>query len=327
MKIKDTIFNTFSCPVCEKNNKSGLLEFNAENYSWTCSTCNKKYKNVNSKTVVKPLIRKYYPKKSILVTERDLLIEKFLDRVGWGNYEQILKYLELNSYSLSLSVLRTRLCLLVKFGRLRSERTLTTTYFALTKTSKKESELVGVFSHDRLKHDNFLVDIFLDNFQHYEFLTPREIKSQSIVGKKTGPIPDLVVLDNNGNDDVYLEYERTPKSTNDISTSIYNWLWSIRRREKGNGSESVIVICENDEIYNKYVSISAGYNSLKYKEINKYNNLKIINSFDSGRERELMLLIIKKDKFSLDVCYRALVDLWNSKVELDQKIEQRLSKK
>lgn len=222
--------------------------------------------------------RKYYPKKSIVVSDRDQLIEGFLDRVGWANYQQICNYLEpILGQAISPKNIQPRLSLLVKFERLRSARTSDTTYFALTRKSKRNNELVGDLRIDRLAHDNFLIDeIFLNyNFStYYRYLLPREIRAQIKVGTKSGPIPDMILLDENLDDSIHIEYERTPKSTQDVKQSIYNWLWSPRRLRKNSG---VVVICASDEIFNRYVKCLDNFKVCKTKNDKTFSNLRIIS--------------------------------------------------
>jgi transcription elongation factor Elf1 len=326
MKIKAPEFNTFNCPNCEKKDEKGLLQFNDENYNWTCNLCKKIYQNVKSKNVVKPLIRKYYSKKSIIVTERDSLIEDFLNRVGWGNYEQIQKWLDNNSYKVSLNVLRSRLSFLVKFKRLRSTRSVDNTYFALTRNSKRDAELVGELRNDTLKHDNYLIDIFLENKDRF-FLTPREIKSQFIMGQKTGPIPDLVILSRESkNDRIHIEYERTSKSRSDVSNSIYNWLWSKRRHDNGGSIVAVLVICEDNEIFNRYCSIAEQYKNAAYDEFFKYENIFWLMSFEGGVRKEMMIFITLKSNFNLDDVNSKFVFMVDCKREVNKRIEEQIQK-
>lgn len=259
----------FHCPKCLKKDKNFVLEQKQKSDNkylliWECPNCKAVFKDKENK----PFIRKYYPKKSVVVSVRDTIIEEFLERVGWANYEQIQRWLELHDYTVSVPVLRTRLSFLTKFGRLRSSRAADSTYFALTKESKRNAELVGLLRHDWLPHENYLIELFLRYYKFYDFLLPREIRAQTKVGVKTGPIPDLVLLDNNGDDYIHFEYERTAKSNHDIDESIRNWIISPRRSRHGDFI-AVVVICETELIYNKYIKL-----------IQKYKNFLLLNHND-----------------------------------------------
>ena len=194
---------------------------------------------------------------------------------------------------------------MVKFGRLRSTRSLDSTYFALTKLSKRENELVGFLKHDRLPHENYIINLYLR--LRVGMLLPREIRGQIKVGEKSGPIPDAIIFNNENDDLVHIEYERTPKSTVDVSRSIYNWLWSPRRHRS---DCCVLVICESEQIFNRYQSCAEKFLSHNLKQ---YQNLKFLRSFEDGIGRKMKLAIIKSDsvnnkseeyliKFINDVC-------------------------
>ena len=238
-KLKFELLNDEHGKVCEK--------------IWICEHCKSKFKDKEDKPFF-PKPRKKYDKKYVILTERDSCIEEFLDRVGWGDYEQIETYLELKNFTQSRTSLVVRLSRLVKFGRLRSTRSIESTYFALSKESKRTNELVNVLRHDRLPHENFLVNLALSLGENCltKLKFPREIRSEIILGEKSGPIPDLIILDDDGNDFCHVEYERTAKSKNDIRASIYNWLRSPRRNKN---NAYIVVVCENNVIHDKYVNI------------------------------------------------------------------------
>ena len=295
----------YFCHKCAKKNVKSELKFNEsskvdEDNFWICSSCKFKYKNKSSK---EPLIRKYYPKNSIVLTQRDYCIEAFLDRVGWSNYEQICQYLKvydefiMPDYNLTVKNLQPRLSLLVKFGRLRSARTHDNTYFALTKKSKQNNELVGNLRVDRLAHENYIINELVLKFPKFAYLFPREIRAQTPVGVKSGPIPDLIVLDDDFNDAVHVEYERTAKSTQDIGQSILNWIWSPRKSKFGDKT-SVLVICETDEIYNRYVRVLKTFKTFKTNYV--FDDFKIIYHSEGIIMSDLKILLKKRKKVDLD---------------------------
>lgn len=299
MKKLDTEELIFNCPKCLKRDKSFALvqKQNSDDDSliWECPNCKAVFKNNKNE----PVIRKYYPKKSVVVSERDIVIEGFLERVGWANYEQIQRWLKLHGYDVSIPVLRTRLSFLVKFGRLRSSRAADSTYFALTKESKRYAELVGVLHHDRLPHENYLIEMFLRYYRNYKFLLPREIRAQTKVGVKTGPIPDLVILDNDGDDFFHIEYERTAKSNHDISESIRNWILSPRRSRHGEYI-GVLVICETELIYNKYLKLIGPY---KNQLLKNYEDLAWLRVIEDGITTEMRIHIVRKIPISEEQPY------------------------
>ena len=281
----------FNCPKCLKKDKTFVLEQKQKSGSkylliWECPNCKAVFKDKENE----PFIRKYYPKKSVVVSERDTVIEGFLERVGWANYEQIQIWLEFHNYTVSVPVLRTRLSFLTKFGRLRSSRAADSTYFALTKESKRNAELVGVLRHDKLPHENYLIEMFLRYYRKYKFLLPREIRAQTKVGVKSGPIPDLVILDNDGDDVIHIEYERTAKSNHDIDQSIKNWILSPRRSRHDNYI-AVLVICETDLIYNKYIKLIEPY---KNNLLKNYKSLAWLKVFENSISTEMKIYIVNK---------------------------------
>lgn len=256
--------------------------------------------------------RKYYTKKSVIITPRDVIIEDFLERVGWANYEQVRQYLRLNNYELTSEALRSRLSRLTKFGRLRSTRSIESTYFALSKESKRENELVNALRHDRLAHENCLINMVLSCDKRFisRFKFPREIRAGIAVGEKSGPIPDLIFLNKNGDDDTHIEYERTAKSRSDIRDSIYNWLRSPKRVRH---QATVLVICENSLIRDKYLSVideQIYHNSITgacFDVVNGNRFIDIKNTehiyTNSGKSRlenwKMRIRIIEKNKFDL----------------------------
>lgn len=268
-RTKDFFCSRIRCQKLE-NTPRLKLELLKDEYGeicekfWICKHCNSKFKDEKGVPVF-PKTRKKYEKKSVVLTERDSCIEEFLDRVGWGNYEQIETYLGLKNFTQSRVSLVVRLSRLVKFGRLRSTRSIESTYFALSKESKRENALVNALRHDRLAHENFLVDLALSLGENCleKFKFPREIRSEVVLGEKSGPIPDLIILDSDGNDFAHVEYERTAKSRNDIHSSILNWLRSPRRN---NHNAYVVVICETELIQRKYLDIIS---AMRMDEIGK----------------------------------------------------------
>lgn len=169
----------------------------------------------------------------IRLTTRDGIIEKGIDRFGVLNAEQIKKWVDTHnsdaSGNVSIDVIKMRLSKLTRAGRLKTWKTQFGTYYSLTNVSAGENQLIKAISLDRLEHEDWCREIVLD-FPDINFLTSREIRARIVIGQKIGPIPDLVVLDDNLDWEMIVEYERTRKSTSDAYDVIKNWIESPRRQ-------------------------------------------------------------------------------------------------
>lgn len=185
--------------------------------------------------------------KKIVVTDRDFLIEKALDRFGALNDKQIQKFLNTNGFEIELNAVQVRLGKLVAANRLKRLKTHLGTYYSLTIKSKGNNQLINSISLDRLDHEDWCKDIVI-NHTFLNFLTSREIRSKIEFGK-TGPIPDLILLDADGEFEYLIEYERTRKSKNDTYNVLKNHIYSTRR------SNAAVIIVADASILNHYQNI------------------------------------------------------------------------
>lgn len=173
----------------------------------------------------------------LLVQERDIVIFKFLDRIGYANVEQITRAVGLDGGEKAQQAIIRRLYLLRRFEYLKVFSTQKGNYYALTNKSKVDNALISTIKLDQLRHHDFLTELFFV-VQSQVVLSERECIAQfKIVGKK-GKVPDMVI------NDWIIEYERTNKSAVDCKAVIDHWT-----SEKG---KNLCVIYESEEIKNRY---------------------------------------------------------------------------
>jgi hypothetical protein len=171
------------------------------------------------------------------VQERDVRIFEYLNRVGYANLEQITKFILGSDNEKDQNAILRRLYLLRRFEYTQVMHTHVGNYYALTRRSKMENELIRGVKLDQLPHHNFLLELFY-LVRHCDVLTEREVLARyKIVGQK-GKIPDMVI---NG---WVVEYERTNKSAADCS-SLFKY-WTADKNKK------VCLIYETEEIRNRY---------------------------------------------------------------------------
>ncbi len=174
----------------------------------------------------------------LLVQERDLVIFKFLDRVGYANLEQVTRAVGLDSGEKAQQAIMRRLYLLRRFEYLKVFSTQKGNYYALTNKSKIDNALISTIKLDQLQHHDFLTELFFVVNSKEVVLSERECIAQyKVVGKK-GKVPDMVI------NDWIIEYERTNKSSVDCKAVVDYWT-----SEKG---QNLCVIYESDEIRNRY---------------------------------------------------------------------------
>lgn len=176
----------------------------------------------------------------LLVQERDLVIFKFLDRVGYANLEQVTRAVGLDGGEKAQQAIIRRLYLLRRFEYLKVFSTQKGNYYALTNKSKIDNALISTIKLDQLQHHDFLTELFFV-VQSQVLLSERECISQyKVVGKK-GKVPDMVI------NDWIIEYERTNKSVADCKAVVDYWT-----SEK---AQNLCVVYEIDEIKNRYSAL------------------------------------------------------------------------
>jgi hypothetical protein len=148
------------------------------------------------------------------------------------------------------TALRVRINNLVLAGYLRRVRFLEKNYFACTKTSTKY-EFLKNMNYNRTEHDDFLINFAQQSLTWIPYKSQREIRAGIGLGEK-GPIPDLIVLDRNGNNAVFIEYEKTPKSAANVRSVIERLIMYSPRAEY---NATIMFIFETDEIKNRYAKI------------------------------------------------------------------------
>lgn len=179
-------------------------------------------------------------REKIVIQARDIEIFKFLDKVGYSNLEHIAVYLGDGTEKGQAAILR-RLYLLRGFDYLKVFSTHFGNYYALTRKSKLDLELINSIKLDQLQHHNFLIDLYFI-VKHADYvLSEREVISKfKIVGKK-GKIPDMLI------NDWVIEYERTNKSAKDCKEVIDYWT--------GEQGKKLCIIYETEEIKNRYEAL------------------------------------------------------------------------
>lgn len=200
---------------------------------------------------------------NVNVTKRDLFIFEFVEACGWVKFDLILKYVTKNHEyidrekylsPMTAESLRVRLNLLHRAGYLRRIRFLESNYYSSTILSSSRYELVKNLNYNQAEHDDYLINLAVEfsNYKFYDFDTQRMIKSRFTLSEKSGPIPDLIYKSEDNEDAAFIEYERTEKSELQIQNKIANLLADSKRIFK---QSSVVVICETENIYNKYIKV------------------------------------------------------------------------
>jgi hypothetical protein len=195
-------------------------------------------------------------KLTVRITQRDKFIIDFVDSCGWARFDFILYALNLivsddpELENITDTALRVRINNLVLAGYLRRIRFLEKNYFACTKTSTKY-EFLKNMNYNRAEHDDFLIDFAQKQLETIPYKSQREIRSGIGLGEK-GPVPDLIVLAKNGNNAVFIEYEKTPKSTANVRSVIERLIMYSPRSEY---DATILFIFETDEIKNRYAKI------------------------------------------------------------------------
>lgn len=171
------------------------------------------------------------------IQERDVAIFGFLDRVGFANTAQIARFVLNDESEKAQNAISRRVYLLRKFEYLKTISTQLGSYFALTRRSQGNNQLISGVKFDLLLHHNFLVDLFY-LVRDRDVLTEREVLAKyKVIGKK-GRIPDMVI------GDWIIEFERTRKSSTDCKAVLDHWVVD--------NNQKICVIYENEEIRNKY---------------------------------------------------------------------------
>ncbi len=174
------------------------------------------------------------------VQPRDVVILKFLDRVGYANVEQISLATGMPGDNKSQAAILRRLYLLRRFGYVKAFSTHFGNYYALDNKARGDNQLIVSIKLDQLSHHDFLISLFL-LVQNESVLSEREaIATYKIVGKK-GKVPDMVI------NDWIIEYERTNKSMSDCRAVVDYWT--------SKEGKNLCVIYETEEIKNRYTQL------------------------------------------------------------------------
>lgn len=180
--------------------------------------------------------------KKILLTQRDMDIFNFLDRVGYANLKHIGQFLGDDSDK-TLNAIMRRLYVLRRFDYLKVFHTHLGNYYALTRITRMENPLISTIKFDQLPHHDFLIDLFMivKDDKDYWIETEREIRAYKKFGSK-GKIPDMIISD------WVIEYERTNKSNVDCKAVINHWV--IDKNKK------LCIIYATEEIKARYQRIN-----------------------------------------------------------------------
>jgi len=210
--------------------------------------------------------------KVLRVQERDIVILKFLDRVGYANIEQITLSLGEDASEKAQAAILRRLYLLRRFDYIKAFATQYGNYYAVAYKGKGENSLINNIKLDQLAHHNFLTELFIfvkDNPICTEIVSEREaIAMYKVVGKK-GKIPDMIV--NNW----VIEYERTSKSVTDSKDVVHHWTIKEGR--------NLCVIYETNEIKNRYTTLL----NPRVKLLSRSDYKNIIKILSSNEPEEL----------------------------------------
>jgi hypothetical protein len=199
------------------------------------------------------------PSTKIKITQRDVEIFMFLDRIGYANLEQITKSFRGKH---SETAILTRLYALKKFNYIKTFSTQNGNYYTLLKKAGNKNALINNIKLDQLAHHDYLINLFLITQQHdnnHEILSEREVIAKYKIVGKSGKIPDMVI--NNW----IIEYERTNKSTTDCSAVINYWLY--------NQNKQVCIIYETEEIKKRYTKLLANNKQIQLVASNNINKL------------------------------------------------------
>jgi hypothetical protein len=174
------------------------------------------------------------------VQQRDMVIFRFLDRVGYANLEHITIAIMMDSSEKNQATILRRLYLLRRFNYVKVFASHLGNYYALDKKGKINLTILESIKLDQLEHHNFLIDLFF-HVENEEILSEREVIAKyKIVGKK-GKIPDMII------NDWIIEYERSCKSLADAKSVID--YWTIEQ------DKNLCVIYNTEEIKNKYTQL------------------------------------------------------------------------
>jgi hypothetical protein len=196
---------------------------------------------LNEREIMEDKKSTYRKTKTITIQERDIVIFRFLSRVGYANIEQVNIALNgTNNKRDELAILR-RLYILRRFNYIKVFSTYIGNYYALDKKCDLGTlPLIKSIKLDQLEHHDFLTDLFLFT-QQENILSEREVIAKyKVVGRK-GKIPDMVI------NDWIIEFERSSKSVTD-TMAVVNY-WTIEQ------NKNLCVIYNNNEIRNRYTSL------------------------------------------------------------------------
>ncbi len=177
----------------------------------------------------------------LFIQPRDVVVFKFLDRVGYANLVQISRAAGTDGGEKAQAAVLRRLYLLRRFGYIRTFSTHQGNYYGLETKSKMDNELISSIKLDQIKHHDFLIDLLFVVQGEPDVLSEREVIAKfKVVGKK-GKIPDMVI------NDWVIEYERTNKSVVDSQSVVKYWT-----EEQG---KKLCIIYETEEIKNRYTAL------------------------------------------------------------------------
>jgi hypothetical protein len=182
--------------------------------------------------------------KKIMIQQRDVVILKFLDRVGYASLGQIVNAIGLNINEKTNAAILRRLYILNRFEYIKIFSTHQGNYYSLEKKGRGSNQLINSIKLDQLEHHDYLTKLFLF-VQQYDskmiMLSEREtIAKFKTIGRK-GKVPDMII------NDWVIEYERTNKSTNDCREVINYWIYDQAKK--------LCIVYETEEIKNRYSSL------------------------------------------------------------------------
>lgn len=177
---------------------------------------------------------------NIIIQERDIIIFRFLNYVGYANLEQIAMAVVtdniINDSKLQASILRR----LVKLKSLKYIKVFSThlgNYYALDKLAKMSNNIIPSIRLDQLEHHDFLTRLFIIA-KDEEVISEREIITEFKLVGRSGKIPDMII------NDCIIEYERSKKNVEACDHLIY--YWTIEQ------NKLLCIIYNTEDIKNRY---------------------------------------------------------------------------
>ncbi|MCE2706818.1 MAG: hypothetical protein LW807_07060 [Proteobacteria bacterium] len=205
-------------------------------------------------------------KLKLIIQERDIIIFKFLDRIGYANVVQITESVDnIHEEKLQASIQR-RLAKLQYFKYIKVFSTHLGNYYALDKMARLSNGVIPSIKLDQLAHHNFLTKLFFIA-KDEDVISEREAIAQFKLVGREGKVPDMVI------NECIIEYERTKKNI-ESSKAVVDY-WTIEQ------NKLLCVIYETEDIKNRYSKLMNSKTILLSSK-DYINIISVINNIKSG---------------------------------------------